>query len=135
MGDYFLFGLISIKKKNQTKIIIFLKKPKPVQTDRFRFWFFRTKTGSNRFGSVFSVWLSFFRFGFCSVRFFRFQAYKTKPVSFFKILIGFFSWFGFFFVFFSFFNLINFPVFLLTPDVVNILSIFRQRVTQGNLQY
>jgi uncharacterized protein YdiU (UPF0061 family) len=54
-------------------------------------WFFRRKIGSNRFGSVlfgvtrfFSVWV---RFGF-----FQFQAYKTetKPVGFFKILIGFF---------------------------------------------
>jgi hypothetical protein len=33
-----------------------------IRGDYFRFgsvWFFRTKTGSNRFGSVFSVWLGF----------------------------------------------------------------------------
>jgi hypothetical protein len=47
---------------------------KPVQTDRFRFGFFRTKTGSNRFGSVFPVWLGFsgltrFFSGLGSVRF------------------------------------------------------------------
>jgi len=77
-GDYFRFGSVFIKKSNQTEIIFFLKKktetePKPGQTDRFRFGsvcFFRAKTGSNRFGSVFSVlarfsrfWLGFFRFG------------------------------------------------------------------------
>jgi hypothetical protein len=62
---------------------IFFKKPKPVQTDQFRFSFLGQKpvqTGLARF----------FQFG--SVRFFRFQAYKTKtePIGFFKILIGFF---------------------------------------------
>jgi hypothetical protein len=59
-------------------------------------WFFRTKTSSNRFGSVFSVWLGYF-----------------------KILIGligFFSQFDFFSYFFSsFLDLIGFLVFLLTP--------------------
>ena len=70
-GDYFQFGLVFIKKSNQTEII--LKKPKPVQTDRFRLCsvrFFRKKTGSNQFGSVFSVWPGFFPFfglGFGSV--------------------------------------------------------------------
>jgi hypothetical protein len=86
--------------------------------------FFRTKTGSNRFGSVFSVWLGFsqfgsvffslgsvqfgfFQFGFGSVQFFWFQAYKTEtePVGFFKILIGFFHG--------SVFSVIFFPVFLI----------------------
>jgi hypothetical protein len=66
---------------------------------------FMTKTDSTglaRFwlglAQFFPVRLNFFRFGFGSVRFFRFQAYKTEtePVGFFKILIGFFSWFGFF---------------------------------------
>jgi len=74
----------------------FKKKPKPDQTNRFWFGsvrFFRAKTGSNRFGSVFSgfgsvfsVWLGFFGlarffsgfFGFGSVRFFQFFAYKTE---------------------------------------------------------
>jgi hypothetical protein len=49
-----------LKKKNETE-------PKPGQTDWFRFGFFREKTGSNRFDSVFpvlarffSVWLGFF---------------------------------------------------------------------------
>ena len=51
-GDHFQFGLVFIKKSNQTDF--FFKKtetePKPVQTDWFRFGsicFFRTKTGSN----------------------------------------------------------------------------------------
>ena len=34
-GDYFRFGSIFIKKNNQIKF--FFLKPKPVQTDRFRF--------------------------------------------------------------------------------------------------
>jgi hypothetical protein len=74
----FIFGSVQFlsKKSNQTEF--FLKKTetesKPVQTDRFQFdsvWFFRTKTGSNRFDSVFSVWLGFFPvfFGSDSVQF------------------------------------------------------------------
>ena len=54
--DYFRFGLVFIKKNNQTEI----KKPKPVQTDRFRFGFLGQKpaqTGLARF------WLGFFSFG------------------------------------------------------------------------
>jgi hypothetical protein len=79
---------------------------KPTGFGSVRFCFFRAKTGSNRFGSVFSVlaqffsvlawffsvwlgfgsvfpvWLGFFpvfcRFRFGSVRFVRFFAYKTE---------------------------------------------------------
>jgi hypothetical protein len=54
---------------------------------------------------------SLFFSGFGSVRFFQFQAYKTKtePIGFFKILIGFFLRFGFFGYFFSsFLGLIGF---------------------------
>jgi hypothetical protein len=80
------------------------------------------KTHSNRFGLVFPVWLGFFpvwlgfffRFFFClgSIQFFRFQVYKTKPVSFFKILIGFFHGSVFSVIFFSgFLGLIDFLVF------------------------
>jgi hypothetical protein len=114
-GYYFQFGSVFIKKKNYTKKNIFFKKPKPIQTDRF--WFGSVFHNKNRFKPV---WLCFFCF-FClgSVRFFRFQAYKTKikPVGFFKILIGlicFFSRFSFFSYFFSnFLGLINFLIFLL----------------------
>jgi len=104
------------------------KKPKPnrnrVKPTGFgSVRFFRAKTGSNWFGSVFPVlarfsrswlgfsglawfWLGFFfwffvGFGFGSVRFFRFFVYKTEtePAGFFKKLIGligFFFQFGFF---------------------------------------
>jgi len=70
--------------------------------------FFRTKTGSNRFGSVFfSIWV---RFG--SVRFFRFQVYKTEPNwtgRFFSNFNRFFFTIWFFqLIFFNFFNLIVF---------------------------
>jgi hypothetical protein len=131
-----LLGSVFIKKSNQTEFK--KKKPKPGQTDRFRFGsvrFFRAKTGSNRFGSVFPVlarffpvwlvflvWLGFSglarvfflvfcRFLFGSVRFFVYKT-ETEPASFFKNLIGFFFRFGFFDYFFSgFLSLIDFPVF------------------------
>jgi hypothetical protein len=62
-----IFGLVFIKKSNQTG---FKKKPEPklvglsVQTNRFRFGYFKTKTSSNRpvrFGLAwfFSVWVRF----------------------------------------------------------------------------
>jgi hypothetical protein len=74
-ADYFRFGLVFIKKN--------LIKPNFKKKNRNRFkptgfssvWFFRTKTGSNRFGSgffrFFSVWV---RFGF-----FSFRLIKPKP--------------------------------------------------------
>jgi len=126
-----IFGSVRFlsKKVTKPKLFFFEKKPKPnrnrVKPTGFgSVRFFRAKTGSNRFGSVFpvlarffSVWLGFFglarfwlglaRFfsGFLSVsvRFFRFFAYKTEPAGFFKNLIGFF--FG------SVFSVIFFPVF------------------------
>ena len=91
-GDHFRFGLVFIKKSNQTEIF-FKKKPKPnrnrvkptgfgflgqkpVQTDLAQFslfflvlaWFFRFWLGLARFFLVF----------FGSVWFFRFFAYKTE---------------------------------------------------------
>jgi hypothetical protein len=94
---------------------------RPVSVRSVRF--FRAKTGSNWFGSVFSVWLgflsSFFRigFGFFSSRFKNRK--QTELVGFFKILIGligFFSQFGFFgYLFSSFLGLISFLVFFNTP--------------------
>ena len=114
-GDHFRFG--SVLSKKVTKPNFLKKKPKPVQTDRFRFG--SVFSDKNRFGSVFSVWLSFFRFdsiffGFLSVSvrfgFFRFQAYKTRtePVGFFQNFNRFnrfFSQFGFFGYFFSVFSI------------------------------
>ena len=100
--EVIIFGSVQFLSKKVTKSIFFFeKKPKPVQTDWFRFGLiFLDKTGSNRLGSVFqfdSV------FSVC-LGFFRFQAYKTetKPVGFFKILIDFFSRFDFFGYFFQF---------------------------------
>jgi hypothetical protein len=46
------------KKSNQIKYI-FLKKPKPVQTDQFRLSFFRIKTGLAGLTQFFSVFFSF----------------------------------------------------------------------------
>jgi len=91
-----IFGSVFFFKK-VIKLIFFLKKLKPNQnwfksTGFGSVQFFRTKTGSNRFCSVFSVWLGFFLvwlgcfpvwlgffpgfFGLGSV--FRFQACKTE---------------------------------------------------------
>ena len=130
-----IFGSARFLSKKSIQTEIFLKKSKPVQTDRFRFGpvrFFRTKTGSNRFDSIFRFWLGFFRYGsvlaqfFFSlglIRFFRFQAYKTEtePVHFFKILIGLISFFHgsvfFGYFFYGFLGLIGFQVLFLTPTV------------------
>jgi len=95
-GDHFRFDSVFFLKNNQTEL---KKKPKPVQTDRFRFG--SVFLDKNRFKPV---WLVFFRSGFG--RFFQFQAYKTetKPISFFKILIGFFHGSVFSIIFFSVFS-------------------------------
>jgi len=53
---------------------------KPVQTDLTRFF---------QFDSVFSIWLGFFFVLGLS------NPNQIEPAGFFKILIGFFSWFGF----------------------------------------
>jgi hypothetical protein len=115
-GDHFRFGSVFIKKNNQTEIFFFeKKKPKPGQTDRFRFGFFRAKTGLARF---FQFWLDFLGFGsvfsgFGSVFFglARFFAYKTKtePAGFFKNLIGLIGFFSvrFFRLFFFRFSRFN----------------------------
>jgi len=64
-GDHFRFGSVFIKKNNQTEIFFLKKKPNPnrnrVKPTSFgSVRFFRAKTGSNRFGSVFSVLARFF---------------------------------------------------------------------------
>jgi hypothetical protein len=112
--DYFQFSSVFIKKNNQTNF--FLKKNwKQTETGFGSVRFFRTKTDSNRFGSgfwfgsVFSVWLGFFRFGFGSVRFFGFKLIKPKPNRISRFIQNFnrfflqFSFFSYFFLdFFSF---------------------------------
>ena len=124
-GDHFWFGLIFIKKNNQTEFFFLKKKPKPGQTDRFQFGsvFLGKKpvqTGLTRF---FRFWLGFFqvfcRFRFGSV-FFCFLFIKPKPNRtgrFFQNFNRFNRFFGSVFsVFFSgFLGLISFSVFLLTP--------------------
>ena len=72
-GDHFRFDSVFIKKNKATKPKKKIEEKKKTETSSnlpvsVRFGFFRTKTGSNRFGSVFLVWLGFFRF----------QAYKIK---------------------------------------------------------
>ena len=106
-GDDFLFGSVFIKKNNQNRL-------KPTGFGSV-IW---EKTGSSRFGSVFPDLAQFFFGVFCSgsVRFFRFQAYKTELVGFFKIpvsLIDFFYGSVFFIIFFYFLSLIDFLNFLL----------------------
>jgi len=120
MGDYFRSGSVFIKKKLPNEIF-FKKNQNRTETSSNRpVRFFRTKTGLNRFGSVFSCLTRFFLFGFDSIRFdfFGFRLIKPKPNQigqFFKILInliGFFSRFGFFNYFFSSFpGLISFLIF------------------------
>jgi len=95
MSGVIIFGSVWFLSKNSNLTKFFKKKTKiglnrPISV---QFGFLR----KNRFGSVFLVFLCFFRFGsvffsICSgldsVWFFQFQAYKTEPVGFFKILIG-----------------------------------------------
>jgi hypothetical protein len=113
-----IFGFY--QKNNQTEII--LKKLKPnrnrVKPTGFgSVWFFREKTGSNRFGSVFpvfSVLALFFRFG--SVL--RFGSILARFFQFSSVLARFFSGLFFVSVRFSFFDFLliklkpNQPVFL-----------------------
>ena len=110
---------------------------KPVQTNRFRFGSaFQVRLsffglGLVQFGlaQFFSGLARFFRFGFGSVRFFLFQAYKTKTklVGFLKILINFFlqfnilSFFSRFNQFFSFFLTSNFHIISLKLDKLGFL--------------
>jgi hypothetical protein len=110
-----IFSSVRFLSKKITKLI-FLKKKTETGSNRpvsVRFGFF----GKNRFKSV---WLEFDSVFSGLARFFWFQAYKTetKPVGFFKTLIGligFFSRFDFFsYFFFNFLSLISFLIFLLT---------------------
>jgi hypothetical protein len=84
-----------LKKKTETE-------PKPGQTDRFRFGsvrFFRAKTGSNRFGSVFSVLARFFRFGSVFSVWLGFSGLARFGSVFFPVFCRFqFGFFGFLFI-------------------------------------
>jgi len=92
-GDYFQFGLVFIKKSNQ--IGFFYKKietePESVQTNLLRFGYFRTKTNSNRFGSVFFlIWLVFFNLTY------KTETEPNRTSRFLKNSNWFFLRFGFF---------------------------------------
>ena len=146
-----IFGSVRFLSKKVTKPKLFFlkKKPKPNRnrvklTDFGSVRFFRAKTGSNRFGSVFPVLARFSRFwlGFFGLaRFFRFFRFGSVFFQFFSdsVRFGFFGFllikpnrtsqffqkcnlfffqFGFFGYFFSgFLSLIGFLVFLLSPSV------------------
>ena len=125
--DHFQFGSVRFLSKKVTKPKFFLKKNrnqvKPTGFGSVRF--FRAKTGSNRFGSVFPVWLGFsvlarfflvwlgffrfFRFWFGSVWFFAYKT-ETEPNrtgQFFQNFNRFFfsvRFFRLFFFWFSWFN-------------------------------
>jgi hypothetical protein len=92
IDDHFLFGFY---QKKVTKPKLFKKNRNQTETGSNRLVLFGF-LGQNQFKPI---WLGFF-----FVWFFRYQAYKTKtePDDFFKILIGFFSWFGIFYFFFRF---------------------------------
>ena len=107
-----IFGLIRFlyKKSNQTEMFFF-KKPKPVQTDRFRFGsvlarFFdlaRLFSGLARF---FSVWV---RFGFFGFRLIKPKSNRTgRFFQNFNWFHRFFSRFGFFSYFFPVFSVFQF---------------------------
>jgi hypothetical protein len=59
-GDYFRFGSVFIKKSNQTEIFFEKKRNRVKPTGFGSVRFFRAKTGSNRFYSVFLVLARFF---------------------------------------------------------------------------
>jgi hypothetical protein len=83
-GDHFQFGLVFIKKSNQSKIF-FLKKTETGSNRLVSVQFFRPKTGSNWFGSVFqfdSVLAQFFsdlNLGLFWFDCFGFRLIKPKP--------------------------------------------------------
>jgi hypothetical protein len=72
------------------------EKPKPVQTD----WFRSGSVSLEQKPIKIDLARFCFQFFFVWVRFFQFQAYKTEPDGFLKILIGFFT-VQFFYIFFS----------------------------------
>jgi hypothetical protein len=128
-----IFGSVRFlsKKVTKPKLFFFWKKNrnrvKPTGFGLVRF--FREKTGSNRFGSVFLVlarFSRFFRFGSVFFRYrFGFLLIKPEPnrtgrfFQKFNRFNQFFFRFGFFGYFFSgFLGLIGFPVFLLTPKYI-----------------
>jgi len=119
-GDHFRFDSVFIKKKYARGDYLSLNRPVSVQ-------FFRTKpvqTGLARFFQFGSILARFFPdfFGLGSVLFFRFQVYKTEPIDFFKILIGFF-----FTVWFFRFNRFFYSPLVYAPHIHFFLLIFSKQ--------
>jgi len=140
-------GSVFIKKSNQTEFFLKKKKSKlnrnrlkPTSFGSVRF--FREKTGSNRFGSVFSVWLGLARFfgltrfwlgffglaRFFSVRFgfsgSRLKKPKPNRTSRFFQNFNRFNWFFFTVRFFRlfFFRFSHFNRFFWTPLIWSLYS-------------
>jgi len=138
-----IFGSIWFlsKKVTKPKFFFFKKNQNRTETGSNRsvsVRFFRAKTGSNRFGSVFRFWLGFLGFGsvfsgFCSVffglaRFFWFG-------SVFPVWLGFGSvWLGFFFRFFVGFGSVRFGFFgfLFIKPKPNRTGRFFQKINRFN---
>jgi hypothetical protein len=102
-GDYFRFGLVFIKKSNQTGF--FFKNQNQFKPIGFGSVILEQKPVQTGFSG-----LARFFSGLGLVRFFRFQTYKTKtePVGFVKILIGLIDFF-----YSSIFLVICFLIFLI----------------------
>jgi len=70
-----IFGSVQFLSKKKTKSKFKKKKTKNGLNRPVSIRFFRTKTGSSQFSSVFSVWLDFFpvwvQFGFLGFRFIK----------------------------------------------------------------
>jgi len=74
-----IFNSVWFLLKKIIKSKFFLKKTETGSNRPVSVWFFRIKTDSNRFGSVFSVWLGFFCLGSVWFGFFGFLLIKPKP--------------------------------------------------------
>jgi hypothetical protein len=109
--DHFQFGSVFIKKSNQTEFFFFLNRNRVQPTGFGSVWFFRAKTGSNRFGSVFPVLAQFYRFFSVWLGF-------SGLAQFFSVSVRFGLVFSVIF-FFGFLRLIGFLVFLLTPSCMS----------------
>jgi len=99
-GDHFRFGSVFIKKSNQTEFFFEKKNRTETGSNRpvsVRFGFFRAKTGSNRFGSVFPVLARFFRFGSVFLVWLGFSGLARFWLGFLSVSVR-FGFFGFLFI-------------------------------------
>jgi len=135
-----IFGSVRFlsKKVTKPKFFFFEKKPKPnrnrVKPAGFgsvQFGFFRAKTGSNRFGSVFSVLARFSRFW---LGFFRFWLGFFQFGSVFLVWLGFSGLARFFIRFFVDFGSVQFGFFsfLFIKPKPNRTGRFVQKINRFN---